>query len=112
MLETERAFRNAGLDFGRQAVAVTSHASHGSELGNYAEQNHWLKTFSMWDWEDRQTSEISAVGLLPGSFAGIRYGSIQAGLKTCDDKSLGVPNLATNPAAQLELAWVHSVNDK
>ena len=82
MLEAESAFRNAGLDFGRHAVAVTSQES---ELDKYAEQNNWLKRFPMWDWVGGRTSELSAVGLLPAALQGFDVDSILAGAKACDD---------------------------
>ena len=85
MFEAERAFRNAGLDFGRQAVAITS---HGSELDKYAEQNHWLRTFPMWDWVGGRTSELSAVGLLPAALQGFDVDSILAGLTAAQRPAL------------------------
>ena len=108
MLEAEHAFRNAGLDFGRHAVAVTG---QGSELDNYAEQNHWLKRFPMWDWVGGRTSELSAVGLLPAALQGFDLDSILAGAKASDDITR-VPNIAGNPAAQLALAWFYVGNGK
>jgi len=78
MLEAERAFRNVGFDFGRHAVAVTS---HGSELDKYAEQNHWLKRFPMWDWVGGRTSGVSAVGVLPAALQGFDVDSLLAGAR-------------------------------
>ena len=46
MLEAEAHFKKAGLDFAKQAVAVTG---VGSELDKYAEKNGWLTRFPMQD---------------------------------------------------------------
>lgn len=56
------AYEMAGLDFGSHAVANTM---AGSALDKFAKQKTWLATFPMWDWVGGQTSELSAVGLLP-----------------------------------------------
>jgi glucose-6-phosphate isomerase len=108
MLEAEPAFRNANLDFGRHAVAVTS---KGSDLDKYADQGHWLKSFPMWDWLRGRTSELSAVGLLPAALQGFDVDSILAGAKACDDITR-VPNIDANPAAQMALAWFYVGNGK
>src|SRR5476651_523482 len=47
MLEAASRYQQAGLDFGKHAVAVTG---VGSELDKYAEKNGWLTRFPMHDW--------------------------------------------------------------
>ncbi len=108
MLEAEAVFRNAGLDFSRQAVAVTG---RGSDLDKYANQNRWLKRFPMWDWVGGRTSELSAVGLLPAALQGFDIDSMLAGAKASDEVTR-VRNARDNPAAQLALAWFYIGNGK
>jgi len=62
MLETEAAYKKAGLKFGKHAAAITGEAS---KLDTYAKKHKWLKRFPMWDWVGGRTSVMSAVGLLP-----------------------------------------------
>ena len=57
MLVAEDAFKRAGLDFGRHAVAITM---QGSELDKRAVANKWITRFPMWDWVGGRTSVLSA----------------------------------------------------
>jgi len=108
MLEAEFAYRRAGLDFGRHAVAITS---QGSELDKYCSASKWLARFPMWDWVGGRTSELSAVGLLPAALQGIDISAMLAGAKSCDEETR-VYDLKLNPAARLALAWYYSGNGK
>jgi glucose-6-phosphate isomerase len=108
MLEAEAAYKRAGLDFGRHALAVTS---RNSDLDKYASQHGWLNHFPMWDWVGGRTSELSAVGLLPAALQGLDIDGLLAGAKACDEVTRGA-DLKANPSAQLALAWFYSGNGK
>ena len=62
MIEAQNEFLKQGLDFSKQAIAVTG---DGSKLHEIAKQENWLDFFPMWDWVGGRTSETAAVGLLP-----------------------------------------------
>jgi glucose-6-phosphate isomerase len=106
MVETERAFRQRGLDMAKHAVAVTG---DGSELDQLAKRQGWLRRFPMWDWVGGRTSELSAVGLLPAALQGLDIDAMLAGAKACDEVTRQ-PDTAQNPAAQLALMW-HFLGD-
>ena len=108
MLIAEAAYKQAGLDFGTQAVAVTM---QGSDLDKYATKNRWLTQFPMWDWVGGRTSELSTVGLLPAALQGIDIDSMLSGANECD-KITRVKSFKDNPACQLALAWFESGNGK
>ncbi len=101
MLETQAAFRTAGLDFSKSAVAITS---RDSQLDKQAACEGWLARFPMWDWVGGRTSELSAVGLLPAALQGFNVDELLAGAKACDDVTR-VPSFKVNPSAQLAAAW-------
>lgn len=101
MVEAARVFEAAGLKFARHAVAITG---AGSELDKVAEKEGWLRRFPMWDWVGGRTSETSAVGLLPAALQGVDIDEFLAGAAACDQLTRK-HNLASNPAAQLALAW-------
>ncbi|HSB64777.1 MAG TPA: glucose-6-phosphate isomerase [Thermoanaerobaculia bacterium] len=101
MLEAADAYRRAGLDFQKHAVAVTG---QGSELDEVAARGGWLNRFPMWDWVGGRTSELSAVGLLPAALQGLDVDGLLAGAAACDEATR-VPEVAKNPAAMLALAW-------
>ncbi|MFI5179831.1 MAG: glucose-6-phosphate isomerase [Thermoanaerobaculia bacterium] len=101
MLLAEEAYRRAGLDFGRHAVAVTGGRS---ELDGVAQKERWLTRFPMWDWVGGRTSVTSAVGLLPAALQGIDVAEFLAGAAAMDEATR-VPHVAENPAALLALAW-------
>ncbi len=66
MLLVGEAFRSKGLDFAKQAVAITM---PGSQLDQTAAAQGWLARFPMFDWIGGRTSVLSAVGLVPcGSY--------------------------------------------
>lgn len=101
MLEVEAAYTQAGLDFPKHAVAVTS---TGSSLDKRAVAQGWIQRFPMWDWVGGRTSETSAVGLLPAALQGIDIAELLAGAKACDEQTR-IPCVKDNPAAQLALTW-------
>ncbi len=101
MLLAEEAYRRAGLDFGRHAVAVTGGRS---ELDGVAQKERWLARFPMWDWVGGRTSVTSAVGLLPAALQGIDVAEFLAGAAAMDEATR-LPRVAENPAALLALAW-------
>lgn len=102
MLEAEAAWKRAGLDFSKHAVAVTG---AGSELDRTA--SPWLARFPMWDWVGGRTSELSAVGLLPAALQGIDIDAMLAGAKEMD-RATRVRDAKKNPAALMALMWHHA----
>jgi len=108
MLVAKNSFEQAGLDFGKHCITVTS---AGSELDKYAIQNNWLERFPMWDWVGGRTSELSPVGLLPAALQGIDINNFILGGYECD-KFTRVQDVKVNPASQLAMAWFASGNGK
>ncbi|MEM9018487.1 MAG: glucose-6-phosphate isomerase, partial [Verrucomicrobiota bacterium] len=108
MLEAESAWKNAGLDFSKHAVAVTG---EGSKLDAHAESEGWLSRFPMWDWVGGRTSETGPVGLLPAVLQGIDIGGLLAGAAQMDEATRSKDTLE-NPAALLALMWLHETNGK
>jgi glucose-6-phosphate isomerase len=102
MLAAQAAFREAGLDFGKQAVAITQ---QGSQLDRVAEREGWLARFPMWDWVGGRTSVTSAVGLLPAALQGIDVDALLEGAARCDEATRAHDALS-NPAAVLALCWL------
>ncbi len=103
MLETRAAFHAGGLEFGPHAVAITG---PGSRLDRFAEEQHFIARFPMWDWIGGRTSETSVVGLLPAALQGFDIDDLLAGAAAMD-KATRVRDLRANPAAMLALAWHH-----
>ncbi len=101
MLETQQMFDNQGLNFSKQAIAVTG---EGSQLYNLATQNNWLSIFPMWDWVGGRTSVMSAVGLLPAALLGIDIDALLGGASTMDEITRS-KDISQNPAALLAQAW-------
>jgi glucose-6-phosphate isomerase len=101
MLLAAEAFRAAGLDFPRHAVAITQ---PGSVLDGEAERAGWLARFPMFDWVGGRTSVFSAVGLLPAALQGLDVDGLLAGAAACDEATR-VRDARRNPAALLALAW-------
>ncbi|HSM80942.1 MAG TPA: glucose-6-phosphate isomerase [Nodosilinea sp.] len=108
MVEVRTRFEQRGLNFPKQAVAVTG---RGSKLENQALSEGWLATFPMRDWVGGRTSELSAVGLLPAALQNISIRSILGGAKEMD-AATRVPDLRRNPAALIALAWYYAGNGK
>lgn len=101
MLEAEAAFRARGLDFARQAVAVTG---EGSLLDRHAIAQGWVARFPMSDWIGGRTSVMSAVGLLPAALLGLDIEAFLAGAAAMDAKTR-VPDKDTNASMRLALMW-------
>jgi glucose-6-phosphate isomerase len=108
MVETKKAFADKGLDFARQAVAISM---TGSKMDELARSEGWLEIFPMFDWVGGRTSELSAVGLLDAALQGINIRAMLAGAKEMDIATR-VPNLKENPAALLALSWYAAGNGK
>lgn len=101
MLELERAYAQAGVDFASHAVATTV---AGSELDRHAHEDGWLATFPLWDWVGGRTAVTSLVGLLPAALAGADPREFLAGAAAMDEIARG-RSVRDNPAALLALAW-------
>lgn len=108
MLEVEELYKQAGLKFGKHAVAVTG---AGSELEKHAQNQGWLKLFPMWDWVGGRTSELSAVGLLPAVLEGFDIGAMLRGAAAMDELTRK-ENPSENPAAMLAAMWFHAGQGK
>jgi len=108
MLVVAEAYRQAGLDFARHAVAITM---PGSKLDQSAQAEKWLARFVMFDWVGGRTSVLSAVGLLPAALQGLDIEGLLSGARDCDVVTR-VPRLDANPAAQLAAMWYHATDGK
>jgi glucose-6-phosphate isomerase len=108
MLVVAEAFRRHGLDFARHAVAVTG---VGSKLDQQVQEQKWLARFPMWDWVGGRTSELSAVGLVPGFLQGLDMDGLLAGAAAMDVATRG-HDTAKNPAALLALMWYLATGGK
>jgi glucose-6-phosphate isomerase len=104
MMAVQAAFRAAGGDFARHAVAVTQ---AGSQMDRLAERDGWLARLPMWDWVGGRTSETSAVGLLPAALQGVDVDALLAGAAACDEATRR-HEVLQNPAALLALMWLHA----
>ena len=104
MLEAQAAYRTAGVDFARHAIAITG---AGSKLEQVAESEGWLAKLPMWDWVGGRTSELAAVGLLPAALQGLDIDRILAGAAAMDAATRS-KETAKNPAALLALMWYHA----
>ena len=101
MLATQAAFKAKGLDFAKQAVAVTG---EGSKLDQSAASEGWLERFPMWDFVGGRTSVMAAVGLLPAALQGIQITQLLEGAAQMDELTRR-HDTARNPAALLALMW-------
>ncbi len=108
MLEAAARYQQAGLDFGKHAVAVTG---VGSELDKYAEKNGWLTRFPMHDWVGGRTSIMSAVGLVPAALEGFEIDSFLAGAAAMDAKTR-TADATQNAAMLLALMWFYAGNGR
>jgi glucose-6-phosphate isomerase len=108
MLEAGARYEQAGLDFGKHAVAVTG---IGSELDKYAEKNGWLTRFPMHDWVGGRTSIMSAVGLVPAALEGFDIDNFLAGAAAMDAKTR-TPKTEQNAAMLLALMWYYAGNGR
>ncbi|XP_043710778.1 glucose-6-phosphate isomerase 1, chloroplastic-like isoform X2 [Telopea speciosissima] len=101
LLEVQKAFRDAGLDFSKQGVAITQ---ENSLLDNTARLEGWVARFPMFDWVGGRTSVMSAVGLLPAALQGINIREMLAGAALMDEATRTTV-VKNNPAALLSLCW-------
>jgi glucose-6-phosphate isomerase len=108
MIIVTAAYRAAGLDFSRHAVAVTM---AGSQLEKLALSEGWIARFPMFDWIGGRTSELSAVGLLPAALQGIDIDAMLAGAAACD-AATRVHETRRNPAALMALMWYVATDGK
>jgi glucose-6-phosphate isomerase len=108
MVEAQNAYEQAGLNFGKHAVAVTQ---KGSLLDQYASKNKFRARFPMWDWVGGRTSELSAVGLLPAALEGLDIQAMLDGAKAMDEATR-VHDIMQNPAMLLALMWYHAGKGK
>lgn len=104
MLEAAWHFRERGVVFERNAVAITG---AGSELDRLAQDKGWLARFPMWDWVGGRTSVTSAVGLLPMALQGIDVQGFLEGARLMDEATRST-DVTDNPAALLALSWYRS----
>lgn len=100
------AYREAGLDFAKHAVAVTM---PGSSLDKTAQG--WLARFPMFDWIGGRTSELSVVGLLPAALQGVDIDAMLAGAAACDAATRST-STRDNPAALMAAMWHHATDGK
>jgi len=108
MLEAIQAYMTEGIEFARQAVAITG---EGSKLDQVAESEGWLARFPMWDWVGGRTSELAGVGLFPAALQGLEIRGMLEGAAAMDTLTL-TPETRDNPAAILALLWYHATNGK
>jgi len=108
MLEAEAAFAKAGVNFARNAVAVTG---VGSALDKIAEKGGWLARFPMWDWVGGRTSIMSAVGLVPLCLQGLDMQALLDGAGAMDAWTR-TPETLKNPAMLLALMWHFAGNGR
>jgi glucose-6-phosphate isomerase len=108
MLEAQRAFREADLDFAKHAIAITG---DGSKLDLVATEEEWIQRFPMWDWVGGRTSVLAAVGLMPAALQGIDIDALLAGAKAMDAATRGKVT-TENPAALLALMWYYATDGK
>lgn len=108
MVMAQHAWRAAGLEFPRHAVAITG---SGSNLDRVASSERWLARLPMWDWVGGRTSETSAVGLLPAALQGLDVDSLLEGARLCD-AATRMRDTSRNPAAVLALSWFHATGGR
>jgi glucose-6-phosphate isomerase len=108
MLVVADAYRRAGLEFARHAVAITMVES---KLDRLAAQDGWLARIPMFDWVGGRTSETSVVGLLPAALQGLDVDGLLAGAAACDEVTR-VVETRRNPAALLALMWHHATGGR
>jgi glucose-6-phosphate isomerase len=108
MLLVAAAYRQAGLDFPKHAVAITM---AGSKMDKTAADQGWLARFPMFDWIGGRTSVLSAVGLVPAALQGLDVDGLLAGAAACDEATRR-HDVAGNPASLMALMWYHATGGK
>ena len=106
MLEAQRAYAEADLDFSKHAIAITG---AGSKLDAVAIEKTWLERFPMWDWVCGRTSELAAVGLIPAALQGINIDQMLEGAKAMDTLTRSAET-TSNPAGLLALMWYYATD--
>jgi glucose-6-phosphate isomerase len=101
MIQAMAAYKKAGLDFAKHAVAVTG---EGSKLDQQAASEGWLARFPMWDWVGGRVSVTATVGLLPAALQGVDIEHFLEGARAMDERTRR-RKLEENPAAWLALMW-------
>jgi len=101
MVYTQNYFAEKGLNFAKQAVAVTG---IGSTLDKLAVAQGWLTRFPMEDWVGGRTSETSVVGLIPAALQGVDIAAFLQGASDMDAKTR-IADTSNNAAMKLALAW-------
>jgi glucose-6-phosphate isomerase len=99
--EFELALKSRGLNFAKQAVAITC---AGSKLDKQAESNGWITRIHIWDWVGGRTSIFSAVGLVPAVLQGFDIDAFLEGARTMDHITRE-SDANHNPAALLASMW-------
>jgi glucose-6-phosphate isomerase len=108
MLEAEAAYKRAGLEFSKHAVAVTG---VGSELDKHAIAQSWMARFPMWDWVGGRTSVMSTVGTIAAALQGVDVRQFLAGAAAMDAETRSRP-ARENAAMLLALMWHHAGGGK
>ena len=108
MLLVAEAYRKAGLEFPKHAVAITMAGSHMDKL---AVDQGWLTRIPMYDWVGGRTSELSAVGLVPAALQGLDIDGMLAGAAACDEATR-THDVYRNPSALMVLMWYHATGGK
>jgi glucose-6-phosphate isomerase len=108
MLLVAEAYKAAGLEFNKHAVAITM---FGSKMDKVAVEEKWLARFPMFDWIGGRTSELSAVGLLAAALQAVNIQAMLDGAAAMD-VATRTKETAKNPAALLALMWYHATNGK
>ena len=108
MREAETAFARAGLDFPRQAAAITG---AGSRLDSYAEEQGWLARYPMAAWIGGRTSVMSSVGLIPAALQGVDIDAFLEGAARADEITRA-GTAEDNPAMLLALMWHHACDGR
>ncbi|MEM8550017.1 MAG: glucose-6-phosphate isomerase [Verrucomicrobiota bacterium] len=108
MLEAAAAWKAAGLDFAKHAVAITG---EGSKMDKLAVADGWLERVPMWDWVGGRTSELATVGLVPAALTGYDIEGMLAGASAMDEATRE-KDFSRNPAALLALMWYYLTGGK
>ena len=101
------ARRGRGLSHGRGSTSPTTpwpSPGSGRSWTSRPQTEGWLARFPMWDWVGGRTSELSAVGLVPGLLQGLDMDGMLAGAAAMD-VATRQHDTAKNPAALLALMW-------
>ena len=109
MLEAAAAYKAAGLDFGKHAVAVTG---AGCSSTSTAEPRSWLARFPMWDWVGGRTSELSRRRPAARGAAGHRHRRACSPAPPPGRGHAHARRPRKNPAALLALMWYHATGGK